>query len=209
MSTVAPILEGLNEQQQCAVCSPSPVLQVLAPPGSGKTKTLTARVAYLIAHYGIKPYNMSVCTFTVKAAREMTERIRSFVGENIQRQLKLGTFHGIARLYLSKYGNLIGLRKGFSIADTSDSTAILKRTELQRRFMTVTIQTLALRQRTTGTCGMATSLKAVLGTKTLTETPVAPLPTLMPWRPRRQIPWQFLRSRHLCKGSASNPRGQT
>lgn len=127
MSTVASILEGLNEQQQCAVCSPSPVLQVLAPPGSGKTKTLTARVAYLIAHHGIKPYNMIVCTFTVKAAREMKERIKSFVGEDVEKQLNLGTFHRIARLYLLKYGSFIGLEKNFGVADTSDSTAILKR----------------------------------------------------------------------------------
>src|ERR1700761_301714 len=97
------ILSGLNNAQRCAVASPSPVLQVLAPPGSGKTKTLTSRVAYLISHEGYKPWNIIVCTFTIKAAREMKERIRNFVGEKLQSKLVLGTFHSVARRYLLFY----------------------------------------------------------------------------------------------------------
>ena len=121
------ILFGLNEQQRSAVTCPSDVLQVLAPPGSGKTKTLTARVAYHIAHEKLKPWNIIVCTFTIKAAREMKERIRNFVGEKLESQLVLGTFHSIARRYLSTYGHHVGVPKHFGIADANDQLAILKR----------------------------------------------------------------------------------
>lgn len=121
------ILNGLNEQQKCAVTSPSATLQVLAPPGSGKTKTLTTRVAYLIAEQGTKPWNMIVCTFTIKAAKEMKERIRNFIGEEFESKLVLGTFHSVARRYLSRYGHCIGIAKNFGIADSNDSLAITKR----------------------------------------------------------------------------------
>jgi DNA helicase-2/ATP-dependent DNA helicase PcrA len=121
------LLHGLNEAQKSAVTSPAPVLQVLAPPGSGKTKTLTARVAYLVSHEGYKPWNMVVCTFTKKAAREMKERIRSMLGEAIGVKLILGTFHSIARRFITRYGQEIGIAKNFGVADTSDSKAIIKR----------------------------------------------------------------------------------
>ncbi|KAI5369889.1 Putative DNA helicase, UvrD/REP type, DExx box DNA helicase domain superfamily [Septoria linicola] len=121
------ILQGLNAAQRTAVASDSFVLQVLAPPGSGKTKTLTARVAYLIARRNLQPWNIIVCTFTVKAAKEMKDRITKFVGPELSRQLKLGTFHSVALRYLKTYGQHIGLNKDFGIADTSDQKAILKR----------------------------------------------------------------------------------
>ncbi|KAH8639180.1 ATP-dependent DNA helicase [Alternaria alternata] len=121
------LLEGLNDAQRSAVTSPANVVQVLAPPGSGKTKTLTARVAYHINHERLEPWNIIVCTFTIKAAREMKERIKGFVGEKLEAKLILGTFHSVARRFLSRYGQEIGIDKNFGIADTSDSTAILKR----------------------------------------------------------------------------------
>lgn len=121
------ILQGLNDAQRSAVASPAAVLQVLAPPGSGKTKTLTARVAYLVARQHLRPWNIIVCTFTVKAANEMKERIKNFVGEDVAKQLRLGTFHSVALRYLKSYGQHIGLPKDFSIADVADSKAILKR----------------------------------------------------------------------------------
>ncbi|KAJ4990402.1 ATP-dependent DNA helicase srs2 [Stagonosporopsis vannaccii] len=121
------LLEGLNEAQRDAVTSPAGVLQVLAPPGSGKTKTLTARVAYHVIHERLQPWNVIVCTFTIKAAREMKERIKGFVGEKLEAKLILGTFHSIARRFLSRYGQEIGIDKNFGIADTDDSKAIIKR----------------------------------------------------------------------------------
>ncbi|KAF1834207.1 UvrD-helicase-domain-containing protein [Decorospora gaudefroyi] len=121
------LLEGLNDAQKSAVTSPAGVVQVLAPPGSGKTKTLTARVAYHISHERLQPWNIVVCTFTTKAAREMKERIKEFVGEKLEQKLIMGTFHSVARHFLSRYGQEIGIDKNFGIADTSDSSAILKR----------------------------------------------------------------------------------
>ncbi|PYH33363.1 UvrD-helicase-domain-containing protein [Aspergillus neoniger CBS 115656] len=121
-----PILDGLNSAQTAAVASPSPILQVLAPPGSGKTKTLTARVAYLLAHHGYRPQDVICCTFTIKASREMRERLAKLIGDELQRKLILGTFHSICRRYLVTYGYLIGLKKGFGIADSGDSLAIIK-----------------------------------------------------------------------------------
>ncbi|KAF1937329.1 ATP-dependent DNA helicase pcrA [Clathrospora elynae] len=126
-SAMDALLEGLNDAQKSAVTSPANVVQVLAPPGSGKTKTLTARVAYHVNHERLQPWNIIVCTFTIKAAREMKERIKGFVGEKLEAKLILGTFHSVARRFLSRYGQEIGIDKNFGIADTSDSTAILKR----------------------------------------------------------------------------------
>ncbi|XHG06585.1 hypothetical protein AWENTII_009773 [Aspergillus wentii] len=121
-----PILDGLNSAQRAAVSSPCSILQVLAPPGSGKTKTLTARVAYLLAHYGYRPQDVICCTFTIKASREMRERIAKIIGDEVESKLILGTFHSICRRYLVSYGYLIGLRRGFGIADSGDSLAIIK-----------------------------------------------------------------------------------
>ncbi|KAI9703452.1 MAG: hypothetical protein M1820_005925 [Bogoriella megaspora] len=121
------ILNGLNIQQRDAVTSPADVLQVLAPPGSGKTKTLTTRVAYHISHDGIEPGNIIVCTFTIKAAREMKERIGGFIAQNLARNLVLGTFHSVARRYLVAYGHYIGIPKNFGIADSAETLSILKR----------------------------------------------------------------------------------
>lgn len=120
------ILAELNTAQRSAVSSPSPILQVLAPPGSGKTKTLTARVAYLLSHHQYQPQDVICCTFTIKASREMRERLAKLVGGDVERRLLLGTFHSICRRYLARYGYLIGVHKGFGIADSSDTMAIIK-----------------------------------------------------------------------------------
>lgn len=129
------LLQGLNEAQKDAVTSPAGALQVLAPPGSGKTKTLTARVAYHVIHERLQPWNIIVCTFTIKAAREMKERIKGFVGEKLEAKLILGTFHSVARRFLSRYGQEIGIDKNFGIADTDDSKAIIKRIVNRYQYM--------------------------------------------------------------------------
>ncbi|GAB7353712.1 hypothetical protein MBLNU459_g4114t1 [Dothideomycetes sp. NU459] len=121
------LLSSLNHAQRLAVISPASALQVLAPPGSGKTKTLTARVSYLIKARGVQPWNIIVCTFTVKAAREMKERIRDLVGDGLEKKLILGTFHSVARRFLVSYGHNIGIEKNFGIADMSDSKSIITR----------------------------------------------------------------------------------
>jgi DNA helicase-2/ATP-dependent DNA helicase PcrA len=107
-------------------------LLLICSAGSGKTKTLTTRVAKLLTYDGFAPWNIIVATFTVKAANEMKERVGKLVGEERSKLLLLGTFHSIARRYLVRYGHLIDLPRDFGIADTSDSSGILKRI-LKRR----------------------------------------------------------------------------
>ena len=121
------ILESLNAAQRAAVTSPASVLQILAPPGSGKTKTLTSRVAYLLSYCDYKPWNILCLTFTIKSAREMKERIAKMITDGSEKKLVLGTFHSVSRRYLVRYGHHIGVPKGFGIADSSDSLAIITR----------------------------------------------------------------------------------
>jgi DNA helicase-2/ATP-dependent DNA helicase PcrA len=121
------ILANLNPSQRAAVSSTARTLAILAGPGSGKTHTLTSRTAWLLKHEGLQPWNIIVATFTVKAAREMKERIGKLIGDGLESKLVLGTFHSIARRYLARYGHLIDIPKEFGIADSSDSLSIIKR----------------------------------------------------------------------------------
>lgn len=130
MSTSSPeaaLLKTLNNAQRRAVTSTKPTVAILAGPGSGKTHTLTSRVVWLIQHAGYKPCDVIVATFTVKAAKEMGERIQKTLGEETRKKIVLGTFHSIARRYLATYGSRIGLDSKFSIADDGDSKGIIKR----------------------------------------------------------------------------------
>ncbi|KAF4125604.1 DNA helicase II / ATP-dependent DNA helicase PcrA [Geosmithia morbida] len=121
------ILSTLNDAQRRAVTSKSPTVAILAGPGSGKTHTLTSRVVWLIQHGGYQPCDVIVATFTVKAAREMRERIGKLLGPEVEKKIILGTFHSISRRYLASYGKHIGLDSKFTIADDGDSRAIIKR----------------------------------------------------------------------------------
>lgn len=129
------ILEGLNDAQRNAVTSEASILQILAPPGSGKTKTLTSRVSWFLFHQGYKPWNVICLTFTIKSAREMKERIARQIGGELGTKLILGTFHSVCLRYLRSYGHFIGLSKGFDIADSSDSQAIIKRIIKQKKLI--------------------------------------------------------------------------
>ena len=121
------ILNGLNSAQESAVKSPFQVVQILAPPGSGKTKTLTSRVSWLLCHKDFAPWNIICLTFTIKSAREMKSRIAKQIGNGLESKLVLGTFHSVCLRYLRSYGQLIELRKGFGILDASDTQAIILR----------------------------------------------------------------------------------
>ena len=121
------ILQTLNQAQRRAVSSDAATVAILAGPGSGKTHTLTSRVVYLVDSVGYRPQDVVVATFTVKAAREMRERIGKALGADTEKRIVLGTFHSIARRYLAAYGRQIGLEQKFAIADDSDSRAVITR----------------------------------------------------------------------------------
>src|SRR5690348_5782581 len=94
------LLATLNPAQRRAVTSDADTVAILAGPGSGKTHTLASRVVWLIDRTGYRPEDVVVATFTVKAAREMKERIGRALGGECEKKIVLGTFHSIARRYL-------------------------------------------------------------------------------------------------------------
>src|ERR1700709_2568688 len=113
----------LNPQQLAAVtASPGPPL-VIAGAGSGKTRTLTYRVAYLLEN-GVLPQNILLLTFTNKAAREMLERVSNLIPHDIQ-GLWGGTFHSIGNRLLRRHAPAAGLSSGFSILDREDQETLL------------------------------------------------------------------------------------
>ncbi|KAL1921426.1 uncharacterized protein VTP21DRAFT_11142 [Calcarisporiella thermophila] len=122
-------LTELNPAQLTAVTNTAKSLQVLAGPGSGKTKVLTSRVAWLIEKQGLNPCNVVVVTFTNKAASEMRSRLSSdkLLGQEITDYVVMGTFHSICARYLRKHGGYIKLNSNFVIADASESKNILKK----------------------------------------------------------------------------------
>ena len=119
------ILDQLNEaQQQAVTCSDGPVM-VIAGAGSGKTRVLTYRIAYMLSK-GVDPFQVLALTFTNKAAREMKERIISLVGSNDARNVWMGTFHSIFARILRVEGHHLGYPQNFTIYDTDDSKNLIK-----------------------------------------------------------------------------------
>ena len=114
----------LNEQQYAAVTSPPGQTLVIAGAGSGKTRTLTYRVAWLLDN-GVLPEQILLLTFTNKAAREMLERVTSLVPLDTQR-LWSGTFHSIGNKLLRWNAERLGYRKGFSIMDREDQKDLME-----------------------------------------------------------------------------------
>jgi len=114
----------LNEQQLSAVTAPGGAALVIAGAGSGKTRTLTYRVAWLLEH-GVKPWQILLLTFTNKAAREMTSRVAELLGPEAD-GIWGGTFHSIGNRILRRHAELIGFRPGFSILDREDQSDLLK-----------------------------------------------------------------------------------
>ena len=119
------ITQGLNQKQQEAVQAAAGPTLILAGPGSGKTRVLTHRIAYLINYLGIRPFNIMAVTFTNKAAREMEARVAELVGANT-RGMMLGTFHSICARILRREAGELPFDSNFVIYDTDDQKRIVK-----------------------------------------------------------------------------------
>ncbi len=118
-------LEELNSSQLEAVKNIEGPTMVIAGAGSGKTRVLTFRIAFMMEN-GVDPFNIMALTFTNKAAREMTERIGNIVGEGEARNITMGTFHSVFSRILRYNADRLGYPKNFTIYDTQDSRSLLK-----------------------------------------------------------------------------------
>ena len=123
---VSHILESLNEQQRAAVASPADHLLVLAGAGSGKTRVLVHRVAWLLQAEQVSPFAILAVTFTNKAAREMRGRIEALLGQSFN-GMWVGTFHGLAHRLLRSHWLEAGLPQDFQILDAEDQLRLIKR----------------------------------------------------------------------------------
>jgi DNA helicase-2/ATP-dependent DNA helicase PcrA len=121
-------LEGLNPAQQEAVTSIEGPVLALAGPGSGKTRALTQRIAYLVQHMDVAPWNILAVTFTNRAAREMKTRLETMLTPNQVSSLSVGTFHSLCARWLRREIEVLGhYNRSFVIYDTGDQESVVKR----------------------------------------------------------------------------------
>ena len=120
------ILDGLNPKQREAVETIDGPILIVAGPGSGKTRVITHRIAYLVQVCGVRPYRIAAVTFTNKAAREMRQRLVSLLGQDSQ-DMTVSTFHAFCAMVLRREGQTIGLDRDFAIYDSDDQVALIKR----------------------------------------------------------------------------------
>lgn len=119
-------LDTLNEKQREAVVTTEGPLLVLAGAGSGKTRVLTTRIAYLIDEVGIDPYHILAITFTNKAAKEMKERVINMLGE-VGNRIQISTFHSLGLMLMRENYEKVNLKSNFTILDSDDSLTIIKK----------------------------------------------------------------------------------
>ncbi len=132
ITSAAVILEGLNDAQREAASTSEGAVLIVAGPGSGKTQTLTHRIAHLLATGKSRPWEILAITFTNKAARAMRERVLELVGEEVGRGMALGTFHSMFARVMRVDGDRIGYTSNFSIYDSDDSQRVIR--DLMHRF---------------------------------------------------------------------------
>ncbi|WP_088077380.1 DNA helicase PcrA [Bacillus mycoides] len=131
MSTTDRLLNGLNPQQQKAVQTTNGALLLMAGAGSGKTRVLTHRIAYLLGEKGVAPWNVLAITFTNKAAREMRERIDKLVGPEAE-DIWISTFHSMCVRILRRDIDRIGINRNFTILDAGDQLTVVKKIMKER-----------------------------------------------------------------------------
>ncbi|NKE67537.1 AAA family ATPase [Ramlibacter sp. RBP-2] len=123
---VSPLLHNLNPEQRAAVTLPNEHALILAGAGSGKTRVLTTRIAWLLSTGQVSPGGVLAVTFTNKAAREMMTRLQAMLPLNV-RGMWIGTFHGLCNRFLRAHYKLANLPQGFQILDTQDQLSAIKR----------------------------------------------------------------------------------
>ena len=116
-SNESPILQGLNPAQRAAVVNYDSPSLIIAGAGSGKTRVLTSRIAYMIEQ-GVKPWNILALTFTNKAAEQMRERIAGMLPDNRSRYIRMGTVHSVISRILRENAERIGFSESFTIYDS-------------------------------------------------------------------------------------------
>ncbi|MDX1523947.1 MAG: UvrD-helicase domain-containing protein, partial [Anaerolineae bacterium] len=122
------LLAGLNSAQQSAVTTTEGPVLALAGPGSGKTRALTHRIAYLIENCGVPPWNILAVTFTNKAAREMRNRLEGMLSPAQVANLSVGTFHSLCARWLRRDIQHLGhYDSNYVIYDTTDQQSVVKR----------------------------------------------------------------------------------
>lgn len=125
-SDTHPLLHILNAQQRAAVTTPTGPVLVLAGPGSGKTRVLTHRIAWMLSEMHISPRRVLAVTFTNKAAREMSHRLDVMLGESSARAMALGTFHATCARVLRREASSVGLSSNYIIFDSDDQLTVMK-----------------------------------------------------------------------------------
>ncbi len=121
-----PLLHGLNAQQRAAVTTPAGPVLVLAGPGSGKTRVLTHRIAWLLTELRIPAWQVLAVTFTNRAAREMRHRLTDMLGDTSAREMTLGTFHAACVRILRREAEAANLAPNYAIFDSDDQLAVMK-----------------------------------------------------------------------------------
>ena len=123
---VSRLLDGLNDKQRQAVAAPAQDMLILAGAGSGKTRVLVHRIAWLMEVENLSPFSILAVTFTNKAAREMRGRIEQLKGQSLH-HMWIGTFHGLAHRLLRAHYAEANLPENFTILDSDDQHRLIKR----------------------------------------------------------------------------------
>src|SRR3954470_12570114 len=126
VDAASPLLASLNPEQRAAVTLPNEHALILAGAGSGKTRVLTTRIAWLLSTGQVSPGGVMAVTFTNKAAKEMMTRLASMLPVNV-RGMWIGTFHGLCNRFLRAHYKLANLPQSFQILDTQDQLSAIKR----------------------------------------------------------------------------------